>query len=282
MIAARPAAALAALTLAAALAPAAQADFLDTIEHPTRVPAFSFISLGNGIEPGASGVYGFNLTNRYNSSIDNVSLTVEIYRYATVEVEQAMAAVASPPTFAAGGAFLARMAFPTVPANGSVTVRLQVDAPRQAPEGVYFTRHLLEFDYSNVTEPPAVTPQTGHFVMKSRGYFNASEFASINYSDLHNSLAALNISGVIPDSSFSVKPPAPIWPLATLVVFTAVSGTMAFVYYLVDQHPGRHRKLERAVLRLEGKLRIWRALLRSAVFARIGRGRTGSKPPKAE
>jgi hypothetical protein len=278
----RAAAALAALTLLAGLAPAAQADLLDTIEHPTRVPAFSFISLGNGIEPGGSGVYGFSLTNRYNSSIDNVSLTVDIYRFATVEVELDTSALSFPPTFAAGGGFVAHMTFPTIAPNGSVTVRLQVDAPRQAPEGVYFTRHLLEFDYANVTEPPAVTAQTGHFVMKSRGYFNASQFASINYSDLHNSLAALNISGVVPDSSFSVKPPAPLWPLAALVVLTAVSGTMAFVYYLVDQHPGKHRKLERRLLRLEGKLRVWRALLRSALLSKVGRGRPGSKPPKAQ
>jgi len=278
---ARVAALLALLMFLPALAPPVQADLLDAIEHPTRVPAFSFISLGNGIEPGASGVYGFTLTNRYNASIDNVSLTVDIYRYATVKVELNTSALAAPPTFAAGGGFVAHLAFPSIAPNGSVTVRLQVDAPRQAAEGVYFTRHLLEFDYANVTEPPAVTPQTAHFVMKSRGYFNASQFASINYSDLHNSLAALNISGVVPDSSFSVKAAAPVWPLATLVVLTAVSGTIAFVYYLVDQHPGKHRKLERRLLRLEGKIRVWRALLRAAVLSRVGRGRAGPKPPKA-
>lgn len=243
------------------------------------MPAFSFISLGNGIEPASSGVYGFTMTNRYNASIENVSLTVEIYRYATVEVNRNISEVANAPTFAAGGGFVVHLTYATIPANGSVDVRLQVDAPREALEGVYFTRHFLEFDYGNVTEPPAPQPYYAHFAMKSRGYFTAAEFAAINYSDLHDSLAAQNISGVIPDSSFSVKPAAPLWPLLTLIALTAFAGTMALVYWLVDQNPGRHRRLERWLVRVEGKLRVWRALLRSSLF---GRGKARVKPPKAE
>jgi hypothetical protein len=204
--------------------------------------------------------------------MDNVTLTVEIYRWATVEEAANVSAVAHAPTFAAGGTPTAILSYPSIPPNGSVQVRLGIDAPRLAPEGVYFTRHLVEFDYANVTEPPAPQPYTAHFVMKSRGHFTAEEFSSINYSDLHGSLAALNISGVVPDSSFSVKEPAPLWPLALLVAATAASGTMALLYYLVDQSPGRHRRVERALLRMEGRVRVLRALL----AARLG----GRRPAK--
>lgn len=267
------------LAILVTLSAPAHADPLDTVEHPTKVPSFSFISLGNGIEPGGSGVYGFTLTNRYNSSIDNVSLTVEIYRFATVEEQRDISELSAPPTFAAGGGTLRRVTFPTIAANGSEQVRLQVDAPRNAPEGVYFTRHLLEFDYGNVTEPPAPQPYTAHFVMKSRGHFSAAEFASINYTHLHDSLAALNISGVIPDSSFSVRPPAPLWPLAALIVATAVAGTMALVYHLVDQRPRKYPRLARAVLRMEGKVAVWRALVLSKLARRP---KAAAKPDKAK
>ena len=268
--------AAAALALLSLVFPGAGADLIATLEHPTHIPTFSFISLGNGIEPGSSGVYGFTLTNRYNASIDNVSLTVEIYRYATVEVNRNATELSAAPTFAAGGGLAVHLAFATIPANGSVQVRLQVDAPREALEGVYFTRHLLEFDYGNVTEPPAPAPYSALFLMKSRGYFTDAEFSSINYSDLQNSLAAHNISGIVPDSSFSVTPSAPLWPLATLIVATAVSGTMGLVYFMVDQSPGRHRRLERFLVRMEGKLRVWRALLPGRL-----KTRARTKPPKA-
>jgi len=267
----RAAACAAALLWALLAAPFAQADFIEAIEHPTRVPHFDFISLGDGIPPGSSGVYGFALKNRYNASIDNLSLTVEIYRWATVEETRNASEVGSGPVFARTGSRVATVTVPRVAANASVDVRLEVQSRADSPDGVYFTRHLLEFDYGNVTEPPAVTPYTQHFVMKSKGHFTAEEFASLNYSDLRASLEALNISGVIPDSSFSVKRPAPLWPLAVLIGAAAVAGTLALAYYLADQSPGRHPRLEGGLLRWEGKLHVWRALAREELRARLAR-----------
>lgn len=255
------------------LLPLALADPIETIEQPTRVPGFTFLSLGNGIEPGSSGTYGFALKNRYNASMVNVSLTIEVYRWATVEAERNLSEIASPPVFEASGTSSLSLEFPSIEANASVDVAAPVRAPSSSPEGVYFTRHLIAFDYPNFTVPPNATARTAHFVMKSRGYFTAEEFASINYSALNASLSALGVAGIVPDSSFSVRRPAPLWPLALLVAATALTGGLSTALYLTEAYPGRFPRMKEALLRLSGKAAVYRALAREEVRAALSRGR---------
>lgn len=260
---------LAALVLAA---PPTLADTIAQIEHPTKVPAFeSFLSLGNGIPPGDSGTYGFTLRNRYNASMENVTLEVEIYRWATAEAARPIGEISSPPVFSATGRLDQSFAIGTMAPNATFAVRLTVEAAPLTPEGVYFTRHMLEFDYNNVTDPFDPTPSSAHFVMRSRGHFTAEEFQSINYSDLENSLDALNVSGIVPDSSFSIRKPAPLWPLALVAGATAATGLLAFLSYVGDAYPERYPKVKRQMLRWSGKMRVWRAVASHMVRSRLGR-----------
>lgn len=249
-----------------------EAEDIEAIEHPTRVPEFKFISLGNGIEPGSSGTYGFALRNRYNDSIVNVTLTTEIYRWATVEAVRNATELARPPVFAPTLSLGTTAAIPSLAANASVDLRAVVLTDAATVEGVYFTRHQIEFDYPNFTLPGNATPRSAHFVMKSRGYFTAEEFQSINYSDLERSLADLGVAGIVPDSSFSVKRPAPLWPLALVVAATALSGGLATALYLTDTYPGRFPRLKGGLLRMTGKTYVWRTLAEEELRARLGRG----------
>lgn len=262
----------------------AEGDPIETIEHPTRVPEFKFISLGNGIEPGASGTYGFAMRNRYNASMENITLTVEAYKWATVESALNLSDIGSgaqstphrefvhPPVFVDTNALRTTVEVPRLEPNASFNVRAQIRTSPDTPEGVYFTRHQIEFDYPNVTVPGTATPRLAHFVMKSRGHFTAEEFASINYSDLEGSLDALGVQGIVPDSSFSVKRPAPLWPLALVAGAAAVTGGLAVALYLTDTYPGRYPRLKGALLRLSGKSHVWRALAREEFRARVRRG----------
>jgi hypothetical protein len=265
------------LAAAVFLAPGALGDLIEVIEAPSLVPHFTFISLGNGIAPGATGLYGFALQNRYNASMENITLTVEIYKWETVEEARNVSDLASPPRLTATGTFNQTFSIASIAPNASADLRAQVGADPRTPEGVYLTRHSLEFDYGNFTVPGNGTPRYAHFAMKSRGYFTAQEFASLNYSDLEISLEDLGVQGIIPDSSFSVKQPAPLWPLATLVVLTAATGTLSVAYWLAAENPGGHPRLTRALLRMEGKVRVWKFLAFDSISTRVkGRGR----PPR--
>jgi len=263
------------LAVALVVAPGAVGDLLEVIEQPARTPHFDFISLGNGVEPGTTGLYGFALTNRYNSTMENVTITIEVYVWRTVEDSVNATDLASPPSFTRGGGLNTTFTIPSIAANASADIRAEVRAKANSPEGTYFTRHWLEFDYGNFTVPGNGTPRYAHFVMKSRGYFTAEEFASLNYSDLEASLDDLGINGIIPDSSFSIKKPAPLWPLALVVVSTATTGTLSVAFWLSGSDPVRHPRIAKALLRLEGKVHVWKFLIGAQV-----RQRMPSRKPK--
>lgn len=264
----------AALLAAALLAPTVVvAETLEEIIRPNRVPRFEFISMGDGVQPGGASVYGFDLRNRYNATMENVTVTVEIYMWATTEEARPLGEISRPPWFETSGGPGRTVVFPSVAPNGTVELRETVRAAPDTPEGVYFTRHTVEFDYANLTTGPFGVPERGHFVMKSRGYFTQEEFESINYSDLEGSLAALNISGIVPDSSLSVKSPVPLWPLAIVVGAAAATGGVAYASYLADMHPERYPRLKRQLLRWSGAVRVRRVLIVEGIRERVGRSR---------
>ncbi len=159
--------------------------------------------------------------------------------------------------------------------NATFELSKAVRSAPATPEGVYFTRHRVEFDYPNFTVPGEAAPRQGHFVMVSRGHLTDGEWASLNYTDLEGTLAALNISGIVPDSSFSIKLPAPLWPLAVLVAATVAAGTLALAEYLVATDPEKHGRLNRALLQLAGKWHILRVSVAEELRARLKRRPAG-------
>ncbi len=281
--------AMAVLAAALLLAPLLPAEPIELIEAPTKVPKFEFASQGGGIEPGASGTYAFTMRNRYNASMFNVTVTVEIYRFATVEPERVVnlsgpadgsrfqpdSPFGTPPVFADTGNLRASVFAATLAANATLELSQTVRSAPSTPEGVYFTRHRVEFDYANFTVPGQVAPRQAHFAMVSRGSLADGEWASINYTDLEGTLAALNISGIVPDSSFSIKRPAPLWPLGLLVGATVAAGTLALAEYLVATDPEKHGRLNRALLQLAGKWHILRVSTAEELRARLKRRGAG-------
>lgn len=244
---------------------------MEEMIRPTHVPRFEFVSMGDGIQPEGAAVYGFDLRNRYNDTIENLTVTVEIYRWATQEDARDVQEIARPPWFESTGTVGRTLTFAAVAPNATVEVRETVRASRDTPEGVYFTRHTVEFDYGNFTPAPFEAPELRHFVMKSRGHFTQAQFESINYSDLEDSLTALNVSGIVPDSSLSVKSPVPLWPLGLVVGAAAVTGGLAYAAYLAEMHPDRYPRLKRQMLRWSGALRVRRAMVVEGVRERLGR-----------
>jgi hypothetical protein len=268
-----PALAAAAVAMLLTLPAATAAENLEEMERPSHVPKFDFVSMGDGVVPGGASTYGFDLLNRYNASMGNVTVTIELYMWATQEEAKAIAGVGRPPWFESTGGLGRTLHFASIGPNETVEVREVVRAAPETPEGVYFTRHTVEFDYSNFTAGPFQFPETRHFVMKSRGYFTQEEFESINYSDLAPSLAALNVSGIVPDSSLSVKSPVPLWPLAIVVGLAAATGGLAYASYLADLNPDKYPRLKRQLLRWSGAVRVRRVLFVEGVRERVGRAK---------
>ena len=242
-----PAAAL--LLLALTAFPAA-AD--ENLSAPNRIPDLADFRTPQ-IVPGGSGGYQFTVRNRYNGTFDNASLTVEIYKWATLEEARDIEHVFSPPRISEGAGQSYTAAISSLGPNQTYSLKIAISSSKSTPQGTYFVRHGIQFDYNG-----------SHLLMKSRGFFSNRlwDNATTNQNGSRAvggiNLTMLGVDGILPDSSFSVKEPIPMWPLALLVGLTILFGALALVYYLMDEKG--HPLLKKRFYKSAGKLKQARRL----------------------
>lgn len=224
----------------------------ESVSAPNKIPdLFNFHT--PQIVPGDSGSYEFTVKNRYNGTLTDASLTVEIYKWATLEEAKDIDRISSPPEIREG----LRQSY-TAPVfslahNETFKIRMTVSTSKSTPQGTYFVRHMIQFSYSGT-----------HLLMKSRGYFTNREWeeatTSLNGSRVVGgiNLTMLGVDGILPDSSFSVKEPIPLWPLALLISLTVLFGALALVFYLMEEKG--HPLLKKRFYKGAGKLKQARRL----------------------
>jgi len=211
------------------------------------------------VAPGESLTFGFNLTNPYDDaacSMANLTLTVGIYRYSTQdEVRDIDSEFENAPVFE-NGQTETDLEFEQLPLGESVTVELAITTDHDTPHGsyfsqsTYFVRLRLAFDFEGNGTP---------IVLQSRGYFTAAQWDEMVSFDEDESIVnmtymeSLGIDGLIPDSSFGILMPIPIWPLGLLIAGCCVAAFMALYYFVLD-NPGRHPSLEKRFYKLRGEL----------------------------
>lgn len=218
------------------------------------------------MKPGDKGEFKFKVSNPYEGNMTNILVNASIYVYATIEVieevtsswetpyvEESNSIEYSPPLFNLSSG---------EERNISFTIVTDYDTPHGGvfSQSTYFLRFWLEFDYTNVTG-------SAHLVMKSPGYFpndvwleaqreptDADEpyyRGKINITYLQ--VMTGQVDGIIPDSSFALKDPIPMWPFYALIVLMVVSAVLALLFY-IEENPGTWPWMERKWLGLKGKL----------------------------
>ncbi len=237
------------LLLTLAVTPAAAAENLSA---PNKIPDLSDFKTPQ-IVPGASGSYRFSVRNRYNGTLENATLTVEIYKWATLEDAQDIGKVSSAPEIAEGAGQGYDAPSFSLGSNRTTTIRISIGTSKSTPQGTYFVRQMMQFDYNG-----------SHLSMKSRGFFTNREWdnatTNVNGSRAVGgiNLTMLGVDGILPDSSFSVKEPIPMWPLALLVGLTVFFGALALLFYLVEEKG--HPNLKERFYKGSGKLKQARRL----------------------
>jgi hypothetical protein len=211
----------------------------DYVRSPNRVP-----DLGNFstpvIRPGESGKYGFRVTNRYDAPMTGVRITIEFYMWATIEDAKDIGDIEGPaPKVQGEGAPAVTKDLGDIPVGGSVPVDIVITTSEDTDKGTYFVRHRIEFGYGQE-----------RFNMSSRGYFTFEQWEGFDYSNLYYQLG---VAGIVPDSSFSVKDPVPLWPLATLIALCVLFGVLAVVFYLAEEHGDQYPRLKRRLQVLTGR-----------------------------
>lgn len=224
----------------------------ENVSAPNKIPDLSNFRTPQ-IVPGESGSYEFTVRNRYNGTLLNASLTIEIYKWATLEEAKDIDKISNPPEIVEG----LRQGY-TAPTfhlapNATFRIKITISTSKSTPQGTYFVRQMMQFDYNGT-----------HLLMKSRGYFTGKEWdgatTNVNGSRVVGgiNLTMLGVDGILPDSSFSVKEPIPLWPLALLIGITILFGALALVFYLMEEKG--HPLLKKRFYKGAGKLKQARRL----------------------
>jgi hypothetical protein len=201
----------------------------DYVSHPFRIPLFEDFS-SPVIKPGDSGTFTMSVKNRYELPMENITLTIEPYASATFYDYKEIKDVENPPSIGQGGISLVQN-LPNMQFNDTVFINFTIKSSTDTTQGTYFVRFQLEFDYNRSS-----------FIMKSRGHFTDEEWDIATRSANETNpgridIDLLGVHGIIPDSSFKVWEPIPIWPLyVCLIPLIVVLGVLALMFYAQEEY----------------------------------------------
>jgi len=250
-----------------------RAQSTEDISAPNKVPDMSYFRTSpDTINPGTNGKLNFTIMDRYQNSMYNVNLTVEVYKWATIEEAKNISKVHHPPVIKEGQDQTYLYKVGTMGPGIGINIQMTLETRSDTPEGTYFVRTMMTFEYGN-----------GSYVMKSRGYFtNAQWESATDQLNLNQSVGGINITslgvdGILVDTSFSVKKPMPMWPLALLIGLTVLFAVLAVVLYLVEEEKGNVR-LKKMFFPQAGKVQQRKMLLEQDMKKRKKKGKGIVKP----
>ncbi len=241
----------------------------DYVSDPSRTNFILQNFSGPTIYPGNAGNIDFKLYNPYNRTMENISLVSEVYAYATLETYKDVdERFPNPPKINQSKALRYTVSIEDLRPGSKRSFVLTMDTSDSTPEGVYYVRFSLEFDYSNSTNS---TPR--HFVMRSMSYYSKEQWdyatRKANESDIPYYRHGLNmtylsqfypVDAIIPFTSFSVRRGVPIWPLFLFIGLAGGAAILAYMYYMNDNY-GKYPWLDEKTRQITGKYEKFRRSL---------------------
>jgi hypothetical protein len=201
----------------------------DYISHPGNIPLFEDFS-SPAFEPGESAKFTMSIKNRYNETMENITLTVGVYAAAKYYEYTPIDSVKKPPSLAGDGRET-QFTIPEIIQNTTIFNNFTIKTNSDTTQGTYFVRFELQFEYNNT-----------QFFMRSRGYFTDEEWeeATSSANETHPgriNTQYLGVDGILPDSSFKVWSQIPSWPLyICLIPLIVVLGILAIMFYAQEEH----------------------------------------------
>ena len=206
------------------------------------------------IIPGNSGTFKFTLNNPYGENMTSIHLNISVYKYATIDTSADVVDIKNPPIIQQSMKQEYPRSVHNLSSNDKCNITFTIYTRKDTPHGsyfsqsTYFVRFWLEFNYSGE-----------EYTMFSRGYFTDEQWDSLTSDEdgiggvNQTYMRELGCDGIIPDSSFGVKIPIPMWPFYLLVSLTIFFAFLACMFYL-EENPGQYPWLEKRFQRLQGKM----------------------------
>ena len=175
--------------------------------------------------------------NRYNFSMENVHLTLELYRYRTLRESLDPDSIRDPPVISDAGGQTFEIDLGDIDTGQRADFTHPVRTTKKTPQATYFIRVKLDF-HVNGTD----------YTMKSRGHFTADEWAAATANrsvvkDVDGELIStggidldmLGVDGIVPETSITVYKPFTKIPLVIMAGLTGFVGLCALVFYMQEE-----------------------------------------------
>ena len=241
----------------------------DYVSHPGNIPDFHNFSTPQ-LEPGQEGDFSLDVHNRYGYSLDNVVIIAEIYHRADIDESESLDQISSNERpfvretcwnqdemencVETADTRKATFNIGSIASNETILLEFEIVSKEDTKEGTYFVRFSMNFDYNSTSR-----------VMQSRGHWSMEQWENATTNVTEGSpgninLDVLGVDGIIPDSSFGVKKPIPLWPLYVLITLTIVFAGLSVIFYLEEE--GTYPELNKWLQKRRGKLNQLRLRLK--------------------
>jgi hypothetical protein len=239
------------------------------VSNPGKIPDFHNFSTPQ-LEPGQSGEFSLDILNRYNESLEDITIIAEIYHRADIDESEDLDLIPSSErpyiqntvwssnivkeenSLKTTDFKSATFEIDVIQSNETITLEFEIITNDDTKEGTYFVRFEMDFRH-NETERQ----------MQSRGHWNMNEWEdATNKNNVPSdspgniNLTILDVDGIIPDSSFGVKKPIPKWPLYGLISLTILFAGLSVIFYLEEE--GNYPELNKWLQKQRGKLNQFR------------------------
>lgn len=204
----------------------------DDISSPSNVNQIISDFSDIDMKPGEDEDFEFELYNPYVSSMNNLTIEIQIYNFRDYNENDDVDKLNNSIYFERNGE--TRVIYETDELNSktSTDVSYTVSSDEDSRKGVYSVRFSLFFDIDGT-----------NVNMKSIGYFTnqelerASEHIGEN-DDEHfvggYNLTRLDVDGILKETSIAVKDPKPRWPQYVLGAVTVTFSVLAVYFYLKE------------------------------------------------
>lgn len=240
--------------------PLALAEIDDYVSHPGNIPDFHKFNTPQ-LEPGESGIFSADVSNRYNETITNTTIIAEIYYRADIDesepiekidnnrrpyiTEQEWKSTKNSEEMVPTDTKKTIFEISNLESNETISINFKINTNEDTKEGTYFVRFSMDFEHNGTLRK-----------LESRGHWNMEtwENATTNVTDGspgNINLEILEVDGIIPDSSFSIKKSIPNWPLYLLVTLTVFFATLSVIFYLEEE--GTYPQLNKWLQKQRGK-----------------------------
>ena len=193
------------------------------------------------LAPGGRGTLELAVSNPFNTTLDNLTLVLSVYAFSTGggEVQLSSIPVSERPAIGGSGTST-QLLVPIMLPQTSVYFNITVSTTASTRHGDFFNPGTYF-----VSTYASFTASGQQIKMGSRGVFTAAEWSSIlvqssggNYLNYTYLNGTLGYQGILPDTSFTVSTPSPVYLLWVAAGLSAFFAAAAFFVYRRGQLRG--------------------------------------------